>query len=193
MIVNRHLAQYGKITMLRGYCTDCKAFALIIDGEIQCCGEPDKKAAILKRSRLKRSRLKRKRMCTALGSGRSRRYIMRRILEEQANRCFYCLRRFGVKVWRKRKSFILRHQWEHIICYGFSGDNREENIVAACQICNGIKSSFIFDSIEEARLPINEAWKRKGYSDLRPMFGEVHTETSDSGVLHGKLPEEGMA
>jgi 5-methylcytosine-specific restriction endonuclease McrA len=59
---------------------------------------------------------------------------------------------------------VLSPVWDHLVPYVYGYDNSDDNFVAACQICNNIKSSKLFSSLEEAREYINarlEAKERK--------------------------------
>jgi len=76
------------------------------------------------------------------------------ILELQENCCLYCQRRFDSAVIRKGKLSWLRVTWDHVVPFSYSQNNSAVNFVAACQICNGIKGSLMFVTIEEARVYI---------------------------------------
>ena len=78
---------------------------------------------------------------------------------------------------------MLRVEWDHYIPYSYSQDNRVSNFVAACQICNRIKSSLMLPSAEEYRVHIQNKRVEKGYSDVRPVRGEVSPETPVAKVL----------
>jgi hypothetical protein len=73
------------------------------------------------------------------------------ILALQENRCLYCLKPFNSAVIRKGKLTWLRVTWDHLVPFSYSQDNNVVNFGAACQICNGIKGSLMFVTIEEAR------------------------------------------
>jgi hypothetical protein len=87
-------------------------------------------------------------------------------LQAQRGRCFYCRREFGAMVWRGKRLRVLRLEWEHRVPYAFNQNNQPSNFVAACHVCNGLKSSHCFDSDEEARAYLDAAWKEKGYEDV---------------------------
>jgi hypothetical protein len=72
-------------------------------------------------------------------------------------------------------------------------DNRSINFVAACSICNGLKSSMMFQTEEEARVYIYEAWQRKGFSDQMPELRDViYPETPVAEVLQEPVPPRGV-
>ena len=84
--------------------------------------------------------------------------VQRGILDAQANRCYYCDRPFGSSVIRRGRLTILKAVWDHYIPFAYRGSNPAENFVAACQVCNGFKSSMIFETREEAQLYLRRRW-----------------------------------
>lgn len=74
------------------------------------------------------------------------------ILEEQDNRCLYCGHKFGTLVTRgARVQVWLEVTWDHFIPFAYCGNNRDDNWVAACQLCNSYKSDLIFPGVLEIR------------------------------------------
>jgi hypothetical protein len=178
--INRpsHIACYGQVSIERRYCDDCKRFAFVLDGKIQCCET---------KVQLEPTKL-RHRMCEVpIGRKGPPPIVKRRILREQQHCCFWCDRRFGRAVWLKRKRKILRVEWDHLVSYAYSYNNRPSNFVASCQICNSLKHSSIFETIDECRVYLWNKWKETGYSDLRPLWGEVQPETQTSKILPPRL------
>lgn len=172
--VKSHIALYGDVAIERRYCTDCKRFAFVIDGEIRCCGAEVEQVPTKRR----------KRMCdvSAKRNGPSRKE-QKRLLNEQDWSCFWCGRKFGKSVWRGRVRTVLRVEWDHVVPFAYSQNNQDSNFVASCQVCNRIKSSLMLDTVDEYRVHIRNRWSEKGYSDVRPMQGEVRPETPTSEVL----------
>jgi len=83
-----HMALYGDLAILRGYCSKCMTYAFIIEGKLACCDKPAPRAP--------EPTSKFKRMCDSVyrrkGPGkRWKDYI----LAIQNGDCFYCFRRFG--------------------------------------------------------------------------------------------------
>lgn len=101
------------------------------------------------------------------GGGAKRRkpgkVIRDRILRRQDDRCLYCGHRFGDTVWRRGRQVTLMLNWDHLVPYAYLAANPDDNWVAACHVCNGIKSSLIFQSVEEARDHILARAAHKGY------------------------------
>ncbi len=73
------------------------------------------------------------------------------MLELQKNKCLYCLMPFGSVVTRGGLRTILAVRWDHRIPFSISGSCSDFEFIAACQICNGLKGTKIFNSLREAR------------------------------------------
>jgi hypothetical protein len=151
---NQHYAYYGNVKMDRLYCERCKAYTFIIDGESACCDEPAEnlqskpfKVIIPPRP---------KRMVPT-------QYEKEAILESQEGKCFYCELEFGQVVWdnRKKKARVLKINWDHFTPFAYSLNNNANNFVASCNICNSLKSSKVFETIDEARLYLRKRWLDK--------------------------------
>lgn len=86
-------------------------------------------------------------------------------LDEQRGRCFYCDRAFGSFVQAPTGEVVrLVVHWDHVTPYAYSQNNHGWNFVAACHVCNGIKSDRIFETEDEARTFIQLRWMQKGYA-----------------------------
>jgi hypothetical protein len=91
--------------------------------------------------------------------------LVKKILE-QNERCIYCQRRFGSAVLIDGRVRVLKAQIEHFQPKAERQNNNPANIYAACQICNHrIKSSRMFESVEEARSVIQAVWKERNWQD----------------------------
>ena len=137
-------AIFGSTAILRYYCEDCKGYAFVINGEMQCCGK--RLEYQTQPCRLKRE---------SEGSFRRRqppRKIKKQILAFQNHQCLYC----GCNLRGKKMN------WDHFFCFKFSGSNSERNFVAACQKCNQIKSALLFPTVLEARIYIQNRREAKG-------------------------------
>jgi len=169
-----HVAQYGTVLLERRYCEDCKGFAFVVEGRIQCCDSIADKAPLRYSILMSSAPPNRKGPSSP---------IKKRILRNQKHCCFWCGRRFRNIVWRGQHKIILRTEWDHVVPFSYSRNNRESNFVASCQICNGYKGALIFNAVEECRDYIKIRWEEKKYSDMRPMWGELHRETRISKIL----------
>jgi len=90
------------------------------------------------------------------------------ILIAQRGLCHYCQRPLDGYVFRGGKVTWLRVEWDHFTPFAYLGSNPDDNWVASCQVCNGIKSSLMFKTSEEAHEYIRERAEQLGYSDVRP-------------------------
>lgn len=139
-----YLAVFGNIKLKKLFCKECQQFAFIVKRLYTCCGkredfEPDTW----------------KRECDADSrKNRPPMWKRREVLRQQQNRCLYCECMFGSSVRRREKVVRLTICWDHFSPYSYSRDNGPDNFVAACQICNGIKSNKIFDTLESAQVYI---------------------------------------
>jgi hypothetical protein len=151
-----HKALYGSVLLTRVFCINCDGNALVVNGRANCCEKLVFEAPA--------EALPAKRMsdAAAFRDKPSRAYCQKQ-LKEQDNRCFYCWLPFGVFVWRGQRRMRLRVEWDHWIPYDYSRNNRDTNFVAACHVCNRIKSCLVFDTVTEARVYINGKREEKGY------------------------------
>ena len=160
-----HIAIYGNVKILRGICRSCGTTAFIEDGRLACCGaranvEPSRYV------RVSEPDFERKRPSVL---------VQKQILNEQGNLCYYCLRRFGQEVYYRgrRRATTLRIHWDHKVPWIFSQNNNPENFVAACHICNGIKSDKCFTDVDTARVYIAGRWQEKNYLDEMTVEAEA--------------------
>lgn len=147
------IALYGNIALERGYCKDCGTTAFIKNGVLACCGTEINKTPD-KFYRVSGSPQHRK-----LPPVKDR----QRKLEEQENKCFYCDVEFDSIRWRKGRAIRIRIHWDHKLPYAYSQNNHSENFVAACHVCNAIKSDKVFQTVEEAQIYLLDRRKAKGY------------------------------
>jgi 5-methylcytosine-specific restriction endonuclease McrA len=147
------MAVYGNITLERGYCDNCKTMTIIKGGKYQCCDDLVENIPT-KFERMSMSPDGRKTPTAA---------EKRKILNQQGTICFYCCVEFGSIRFRHGLPFFIKTEWDHQMPFAYSQNNSTENFVAACHVCNGIKSSHIFQTIEEARAYLTDKRKSKGY------------------------------
>jgi 5-methylcytosine-specific restriction endonuclease McrA len=65
--------------------------------------------------------------------------------------CAYCLLPFGTIVRHKGHNITQLPRGDHFAPFALVGQTRTVNLVAACQICNGLKSATLFENIEHAQ------------------------------------------
>ena len=147
------MALFGNTAMARDYCSKCSRLVLIIDGEYSCCDRQYRKEPVGHHRESQPERARRKPNRKARNSQ----------LEAQANKCHYCELEFGNVVTQGIDSIVLKVEWDHNVPWAFNQDNRPANFVAACQICNHIKSDMMFFSHEAAKEFIASKRVAKGY------------------------------
>lgn len=147
---------YGNIRLVKGYCQECRGFAFVIGGKIQCCDLPYRAEP----NREKRESIAEYRR---LVPGRKTQKL---ILAQQDYCCFYCFKRFGsvVYVGYPKKPVHLRRHWDHMVPFAYSQNNSTENFVAACHLCNMWKSSLMFQTVDEARVHLAIEWENHQWS-----------------------------
>ena len=134
--------------------------SIILDGLRQCCDRPVGAAPeSLPIVKVCEPFNQRKRPCRAAQAA---------ILAQQEDLCLYCGSRFGEWQTRGGRSFRVRVAWDHNVPFAYSRDNAEQNFVAACYLCNSIKSSMMFQSLDEARVYILSRRQQMGCEDTDP-------------------------
>lgn len=148
-------AIYGSVAIRREKCPECLDVAFVLDGVMACCGiQPSGDTKRLRR------------MSTATGvRTKPGQAEQDEILVRQHGRCFYCAAVFGDYAHCEgRRPRLLSAVWDHVEPFCWQSNNQKWNFVAACSVCNGIKSSRMYDSPEDA---IADVWRRrqkKGWS-----------------------------
>jgi len=87
----------------------------------------------------------------------------RKCLDKQENRCFYCKEEFDSIITRNGKPLKLKLVWDHMVPYSYFQTNPDNNFVAACHVCNSIKSNKMFNTVEETIEFIVKVRISKGY------------------------------
>lgn len=153
------MSLYGTVGLKRALCPACGGSALVLASETACCGvalvtAPD-------------GELPTRRECVAVAPLSLSARLRRRLLLDQDHRCFYCARRFGRVVQNRAGLHIpLRIEYDHRMPRCFQEDHAEQNMVAACHLCNRLKGGDIFASLDEARWALSQRWITRGYADL---------------------------
>jgi hypothetical protein len=151
--VNGSWARYGNVRMKVARCRDCETESFVIDGLLACCGVSVEVNAT------------REKVIVPPVGNRCRPSGQRQleILQEQRNRCLYCENEFGTVAEIRGRTQRLGVAWDHFVPLSFSGNNRDENFVAACGPCNNLKTNRVFETVVEARAFVLRLWMRKGY------------------------------
>lgn len=150
---NSKICLYGKVQLVLSYCKDCKYEVFIIDGKYSCCGKEFTEIV---------TEYKQVAYCT--DSRFVSKSTKRKILESQGDCCIYCEEPFNSIKYRKDKEIVLTVEFDHKIPYTMIQDSSKDNIVAACQVCNGIKSDTLYQNLNSARIDLFEKRKQKGYN-----------------------------
>lgn len=153
----KNVSIYGNVALIRGYCQDCKTTCIILDNIKQCCEGATRNVNIynLPVKRVVEPEFCRKRL---LKSERDA------IIREQNFRCIYCDKYFGSIYEKKGKDGVhkTRIHFDHFIPFIHSANNKKYNIVASCNICNGLKSDKMFNNIDEVRIYVLQRIEEKG-------------------------------
>lgn len=154
-------AIYGNTKIYRTKCPLCDEVSFVLDGYTVCCETPIGRPGRIMPKRETQPQYKRQRPPRA---------DQIEILAQQDDACFYCGRNFGEWAERigngKYRLEQLFATWDHWEPYCHSADNRTENFVAACQVCNAYKSNLIFDNHEDARQVLLRKWSKNGWRDV---------------------------
>lgn len=154
-MIKKHYAQYGSIIMPRIWCVICKCNTLISAKKKLCCGQIVKKD---------QRAFKIKKICDNFqrrkGLSASKK---KEILDKQKNRCFYCDLLFNTMYYHNKKFLFLRIHFDHFIPFAYLQNDGKDNFVAACNICNGIKGSLMFESKEDIIAYVTYHRKKKRY------------------------------
>lgn len=176
MGVARRVAFYGNVRLIREQCPECRDVALVVEGKFTCCGEkwtgaPDHQTTQLQR--ITSPEFLRRPVST---------HSRAMILAHQDYRCFYCGHSLSASYRRGTKTFRAKIHWDHQLPFAYSQDNRVDNFVASCNVCNLMKSSKIFETVEDARAYLVHRQGKKGISwiDDPPQMPEVRREVPES-------------
>lgn len=155
-----HKGLYGNIAIDRAVCPECQEMAFIIRGRMACC-DLVVNSKLAKTKPIERmSEPEHRRRQPSMDEQVA-------ILSDQNHRCFWCRTPFdgvAVRITRRSQKIVkLMPCWDHVEPFAWSSNNQPLNFVAACSICNGIKSSKMFTTIEETRDYIIKRRARKGW------------------------------
>lgn len=129
--------------------------SFVVDNELTCCDTPLPK----------NYKIKVQRQGTTGCRKRPSAKAQKTLLEKYEQGCAYCHLKFGDVVVRDKaplRPIVLKLAWDHRIPYAYSGDSSDENFVPSCHVCNGLKSSKIFDTLEECGEYLRTLRRQKG-------------------------------
>jgi hypothetical protein len=150
---SKYVGLYGNVAIQKGECPECLTTAFILEGRYACCGRryggdtPDRyKREVSAWDRRKKPKKE----------------DQDKVLSIQDNRCIYCGVEFGKHVIRNGRAICLKINWDHFVPYSYSQNNYSHNFVAACHICNSLKSNLCFKTLDEAQIYIQDKRTQKG-------------------------------
>jgi len=147
---------FGSVSIPSGCCYACNQNSFIIDGMLQCCNRKIEDNIEFKGfERVATDDDKRIIISKAM---------KKKILTDQEYCCLYCETPFHFRKKRNGKSIKLKIQYDHLVPFAYLNDNSFENIAAACHVCNLLKSSMIFQTVDEAKVYLEAKRARKGYN-----------------------------
>lgn len=152
----REVYFYGNVGLTRSKCPRCHRWCIVLNNKTACCGieiEFDDGKPHMYRAGVTPHERK------PLGKRKKG-----KILKAQGYRCLYCLQEFGSVFLRNGHEEIeLSVEFDHCVPFAYNQDNSERNYVAACQVCNRLKSNFHYRDLEQAREDLALRRKEKGY------------------------------
>jgi len=164
--------KFGGVRMLRVNCQKCKGPTLVVSGIKVCCEEVIREGDVDIIGIHSESGGNPGPRKGNNGPGKNKERLA--ILEEQGWACRYCGIPFFSELLnlRTNRVIILKHCWDHFIPYVYSRTNQTE-YVAACQVCNQIKYSHMFETIEKVQDYLRGIWLKR-YRVLK---------VSDNGIV----------
>lgn len=86
-----------------------------------------------------------------------------RQVEAQGHLCAYCLLPFGTITRHRGHNVTQKPHGDHFVPHSYGQTTRLANLVAACQVCNWIKSDRMFEDLNEAQRWILRARESRTY------------------------------
>jgi 5-methylcytosine-specific restriction endonuclease McrA len=94
--------------------------------------------------------------------------LKKQILTSQGNRCLYCNINFNVPVYRNGKQVRRSISFDHFVPIAYAFNNNRPNVVAACSICNSMKSDLLFETLDDCIRFLTKNWLSRRYTITRP-------------------------
>lgn len=157
--MQKYVGLYGNVKLLRMYCKQCKRMAIVLDDKFQCC---DRK--ILDEDKEEYYAVKRM-SGTSYERRKPSKKRINRLLDIQSGKCLYCEIPFETYYQHPKSKKMQRTTicCDHYVPFAYSQNNKDENFVLACGICNGIKSSKLFKTLEDAKEYVTKRRQDKGF------------------------------
>lgn len=129
----RTVVHYGNVQILKDICPDCEVYSFIIDNKFVYCDlvaekiKPQKTVRAAETAGLRTPPATSKK--AAFSTSKSTLFLL--------------------PVLWLGKHVVLLVRWDHMVPYSYRQTADGKAFVAACQICNGLKGSKMFDTVEE--------------------------------------------
>ncbi|MDI6786904.1 MAG: HNH endonuclease signature motif containing protein [Planctomycetota bacterium] len=136
-------ALYSNIAMLKGFCPNCKGYYFVRDGKLACCGE---NIEIPKNEIIKR-----------MSETTNQRYFSckdkKAVMEQQKGCCVYCGIDLTGYYWDVKKSKYVKviPHYDHFRAWMYNQNSEKTNLIVSCGVCNLLKTSRYFATLQEAR------------------------------------------
>jgi len=86
--------------------------------------------------------------------------LQEELLKSQNYRCYWCGNKFDTFLLRNNQLEQLKVHFDHKVPFSYEKVNRDDNWVASCNICNLLKSSFMFKKEEDCRKYLLRRWHK---------------------------------
>lgn len=113
----------------------------------------------------------------------------RELVIKQGGKCFYCGLEFGSYFEWQYQLVCVRKTFDHLLAFCYSGNSSDDNFVASCFECNGLKSGKVFDSIKEAKDYVKKRRIQKGLP-LSRVRKVIYSKEDVAKVLSSKMQDE---
>lgn len=87
--------------------------------------------------------------------------LKHQLILDQEGLCAYCLIPFGSIIQHGRRYKLSVVNFDHVLPLAYTNNNPDSNWAAACNFCNSIKGSKMFDSMDEIRTFMFNRWAVK--------------------------------
>lgn len=102
------------------------------------------------------------------------------LVESQGWACLYCDEPFHS---------LRRVCWDHFVPLSLAHNNATQNFVAACRLCNSLKGSLVFETVEEVRTYVRRKIEKREHRRLRKMPRVVQEDPAVVPFLLDTLPD----
>ena len=87
--------------------------------------------------------------------------------------CAYCGNFFGSEVRYYGKRVVVKRHNDHVVPRSYCNNDKADNLLPVCNICNQWKSDKMFNSFQELQTYINKKWEKATCSEKPRLSGYV--------------------